>query len=44
MLVIMSRYMGTRMRSMKCNPKRGLPRLFDRPKHQQHNIIERMSG
>lgn len=32
------------MRSMKRNPKPGLPRLFDRPKYRQRNIIERMFG
>lgn len=32
------------MRSMKRNPKTGLPRLFDRPKDRQRNIIERMFG
>lgn len=29
-------------RSMKRKPKPGLPRLFDRPKYRQRNIIERM--
>ncbi|GLR37857.1 hypothetical protein GCM10011247_32550 [Pseudomonas plecoglossicida] len=32
------------MRSMKRNPKPGLPRLFDRPKYRQRNIIARMYG
>ena len=32
------------MRSMKRKPKPGLPRLFDRPKYRQRNIIERMFG
>ncbi len=32
------------LRSMKRKPKHGLPRLFDRPKYRQHNIIERMFG
>ncbi len=32
------------LRSMKRNPKPGLPRLFDRPKYRQRNIIERMFG
>ena len=32
------------LRSMKRKPKPGLPRLFDRPKYQQRNIIERMFG
>ncbi|BAQ73837.1 IS4, transposase [Pseudomonas sp. Os17] len=32
------------LRSMKRKPKPGLPRLFDRPKYRQHNIIERMFG
>jgi transposase len=27
---------------MKRKPKPGLPRLFDRPKYRQRNIIERM--
>ena len=31
-------------RSMKRKPKPGLPRLFDRPKYRQRNIIERMFG
>ncbi|MEB6589102.1 MULTISPECIES: IS5 family transposase [Pseudomonas] len=31
-------------RSMKRKPKSGLPRLFDRPKYRQRNIIERMFG
>ncbi len=30
------------LRSMKRKPKPGLPRLFDRPKYRQRNIIERM--
>lgn len=30
--------------SMKRKPKPGLPRLFDRPKYRQRNIIERMFG
>lgn len=32
------------MRSTKRKPKPGLPRLFDRPKYRQRNIIERMFG
>ncbi|WP_122259119.1 IS5 family transposase [Pseudomonas syringae] len=32
------------MRSMKRKAKPGLPRLFDRPKYRQRNIIERMFG
>ncbi len=32
------------LRSMKRKPKPGLPRLFDRPKYWQRNIIERMFG
>ncbi len=32
------------MRSMKRKPKPGLPRLFDRPRCRQCNIIERMFG
>lgn len=32
------------MRSMKRKPKPGLPRLFDRPKYRQRNVIERMFG
>ncbi|MCP1457583.1 transposase [Pseudomonas kilonensis] len=31
-------------RLMKRKPKPGLPRLFDRPKYRQRNIIERMFG
>lgn len=31
-------------RTMKRKPKPGLPRLFDRPKYRQRNIIERMFG
>lgn len=34
----------TPMRPMKRKPKPGLPRLFDRPKYRQRNIIERMFG
>jgi len=34
----------TPLRSMKRKPKPGLPRLFDRPKYRQRNIIERMFG
>ena len=30
--------------SMKLKHRPGLPRLFDRPKHRQRNIIERMFG
>nr|WP_310649208.1 MULTISPECIES: transposase [Pseudomonas putida group] len=30
------------LRSMKRKPKPGLPRLFDRPKYRQRNILERM--
>lgn len=30
------------MRSMKRKPKPGLPRLFDRPKYRQRNILERI--
>jgi len=29
---------------MKRKPKLGLPRLFDKPKYRQRNIIERMFG
>lgn len=32
------------LRSMKRNPKPGLPRLFDRPKYRRRNVIERMFG
>lgn len=32
------------LRSMKRKVKPGLPRLFDRPKYRQRNIIERMFG
>lgn len=32
------------LRSMKRKPKPGLPRLFDRPKYLQRNIIECMFG
>ncbi|MCF5370969.1 IS5 family transposase [Pseudomonas sp. PA-4-8C] len=32
------------LRSMKRKTKPGLPRLFDRPKYRQRNIIERMFG
>ena len=32
------------LRSMKRKPKPGLPRLFDRPKYRQRNIIEHMFG
>ncbi len=32
------------LRSIKRKPKPGLPRLFDRPKYRQRNIIERMCG
>ena len=32
------------LRSMKRKPKPGLPRLFNRPKYRQRNIIERMFG
>lgn len=32
------------LRSMKRKPKPGLPRLFDKPKYMQRNIIERMFG
>ena len=32
------------MRSIKRKPTPGLPRLFDRPKYRQRNIIERMFG
>lgn len=32
------------LRTMKRKTKRGLPRLFDRTKYQQRNIIERMFG
>jgi transposase len=32
------------LRSMKRKPKPGLPRLFDKPKYRQRNIIERMFG
>lgn len=31
-------------RTLKRKPKPGLPRLFDRPKYRQRNIIERMFG
>lgn len=34
----------TLLRSMKRKPKPGLPRLFDRPKYRQRNIIECMFG
>lgn len=30
------------LRTMKRKPKPGLPRLFDKPKYRQRNIIERM--
>nr|WP_273910595.1 IS5 family transposase [Pseudomonas fontis] len=30
------------LRAMKRKPKPGLPRLFDRPKYRQRNVIERM--
>lgn len=33
-----------RMRPVIPKPKPGLPRLFDRPKYRQRNIIERMFG
>nr|AUF80373.1 Mobile element protein [Raoultella ornithinolytica] len=29
---------------MPRKPRPGLPRLFDRPKYRQRNIIERMFG
>lgn len=29
---------------MKRKPKRGIPKLFDRPKYRQHTIIVRMFG
>jgi transposase len=32
------------MLSMKRKPKLGLPRLFDRPKYRQRNILERTFG
>lgn len=32
------------LRSMKRKPKPGLPRLFDRAKYRQRNVIERMFG
>ncbi len=32
------------LRTMKRKPKLGLPRLFDKPKYRQRNIIERMFG
>ncbi|WP_371920337.1 IS5 family transposase [Pseudomonas sp. URIL14HWK12:I3] len=32
------------LRTMKRKPRPGLPRLFDRPKYAQRNIIERMFG
>ncbi len=32
------------LRDMKRKPKPGLPRLFDRPRYRQRNIIERMFG
>ncbi|MDR0281274.1 MAG: IS5 family transposase [Paucimonas sp.] len=32
------------LRAMKRKPKPGLPRLFDRPKYRQRNVIERMFG
>ncbi|QNV67960.1 IS5 family transposase [Pseudomonas sp. CFA] len=32
------------LRSMKRKPKPGLPRLFDRPKYRQRNILEHMFG
>lgn len=31
-------------RTMQRKPKPGLPRLFDRPKYRQRNVIERMFG
>ncbi|MNH31124.1 hypothetical protein D3C79_914590 [compost metagenome] len=41
---VYQRFRDWRMRSMKRKPKPGLPRLFDRPKYRQRNIIERMFG
>ena len=32
------------LRDMNRRPKPGLPRLFDRPKYKQRNVIERMFG
>ncbi|CAI9007773.1 hypothetical protein EMIT0324P_70246 [Pseudomonas chlororaphis] len=32
------------LRTMKRKPKPGLPRLFDKPKYRQRNIIEHMFG
>ena len=32
------------LRSMKCKPKSGLPRLFDRPKYRPRNSLERKFG
>jgi len=32
------------LRTMKRKPKPGLPKLFDRPKYRQRNIIERIFG
>ena len=32
------------LRAMPRKPRPGLPRLFDRPKYRQRNIIERMFG
>jgi transposase len=32
------------LRSIKRKVRPGLPRLFDRPKYRQRNIIERMFG
>ena len=32
------------LRAMARRPKPGLPRLFDRPKYRQRNVIERMFG
>lgn len=31
-------------RTMHRKPRPGLPRLFDRPKYQQRNVIERLFG
>lgn len=32
------------LQTMKRKPELGLPRLFDRPKYRQRNIIERLVG
>lgn len=35
---------NTPLRNMKRKPRPSLPRLFDKPKYRQRNIIERMFG